>query len=311
MLDSLGSTLSRTTVNSFFTRHNKKPLEDELSMSEAVQCLETELGRPTSEKRRLSDHSDDGSQHGTSVSTTPVLVGTESTQGLALGQLDFSGPPAHRGDADVEHAHKLAPPPTYSTEPGQQLLLDAAVGIRQSELAAAHHHLLHVERQMSESSSSDVDDPSGLDSGTGNGEDVVERVINVKNCPLCHRPRLNSKAEVDIVTHLAVCASHDWAKVDKIVVGNFVTASQAQRKWYTKVISKVSSGDYKLGAVSLFRFSSLRRCFLNGGDRTLPISSYRIGSRDNWRKRKCRCMLDWVFDYYIRYGIGYWRTFLH
>jgi hypothetical protein len=43
MLDSLGSTLSRTTVNSFFTRHNKKPLEDELSMSEAIQCLETEL----------------------------------------------------------------------------------------------------------------------------------------------------------------------------------------------------------------------------------------------------------------------------
>ena len=41
------------------------------------------------------------------------------------------------------------------------------------------------------------------------------------------------------------------ARVDRIVVGNFVTASQAQRKWYMKVISKVSSGDYRLGAVSL------------------------------------------------------------
>jgi phosphatidylserine decarboxylase len=80
----------------------------------------------------------------------------------------------------------------------------------------------------------------------------IERVINVKNCPLCHRPRLNSKAEIDIITHLAICASQDWNSVDRIVVGNFVTASQAQRKWYTKMITKVSSGDYKLGAVSCF-----------------------------------------------------------
>ena len=63
---------------------------------------------------------------------------------------------------------------------------------------------------------------------------------------------MNAKAEVDIVTHLAVCASQDWARVDRIVVGNFVTASQAQRKWYTKVISKVSSGQYRLGAVGIF-----------------------------------------------------------
>jgi phosphatidylserine decarboxylase len=59
-------------------------------------------------------------------------------------------------------------------------------------------------------------------------------VINVKNCPICHRLRLNKKVEMDIVTHVAVCASGDWAKIDKIDIGNFVTASQAQRMWYTK-----------------------------------------------------------------------------
>ena len=52
------------------------------------------------------------------------------------------------------------------------------------------------------------------------------------------------------MTHLAVCASQDWARVDRIVVGNYVTASQAQRKWYTKVISKVSGGGYGVGANS-------------------------------------------------------------
>ena len=105
---------------------------------------------------------------------------------------------------------------------------------------------------QSSSSSSDAEDSSASNGGSPEGS--FERVINVKNCPLCHRPRLNSKAEVDIVTHLAVCASQDWARVDRIVVGNYVTASQAQRKWYTKVISKVSAGNYKLGVVRVIPF---------------------------------------------------------
>jgi len=40
MLDSLGSTLTRSTVASFFTRYGKKPHEDELSMEQAIMCLE-------------------------------------------------------------------------------------------------------------------------------------------------------------------------------------------------------------------------------------------------------------------------------
>jgi phosphatidylserine decarboxylase len=33
-------------------------------------------------------------------------------------------------------------------------------------------------------------------------------------------------------------------------MGGFVTASQAQRKWYSKVITQISYGGYKLGANS-------------------------------------------------------------
>jgi phosphatidylserine decarboxylase len=84
MLDSLGSTLSRSTVDSFFTRNGKKPLEDEITIAEAIQCLETELGRPTSEKKRLSDMSDD-SLPDTSVPAAPVLMNPESPSGLVLG----------------------------------------------------------------------------------------------------------------------------------------------------------------------------------------------------------------------------------
>jgi phosphatidylserine decarboxylase len=38
----------------------------------------------------------------------------------------------------------------------------------------------------------------------------------------------------------------------KVVMGNFITASQAQSKWFTKVISKVSSGNYRLRVVRFF-----------------------------------------------------------
>ena len=93
---------------------------------------------------------------------------------------------------------------------------------------------------------------SGSSRSRSGSDDSLERVINVKNCLLCHRPRMNSQAEMDIGTHLAVCASQDWNKADHIMVGNFVTASQAQWKWYTKIIGKVSGGDYQLGAVSVF-----------------------------------------------------------
>jgi phosphatidylserine decarboxylase len=81
-------------------------------------------------------------------------------------------------------------------------------------------------------------------------EKAEEHVIQLKECPLCHQPRLHKRSEVDIVTHLATCASQDWRQVDKLVMGGFVTSSQAQRKWYSKVISKISYGGYKLGANS-------------------------------------------------------------
>jgi len=51
MLDSLGSTLSTKTINSFFTRRRKKPQEDKLTIDATMRCLETEVGKPANEKR--------------------------------------------------------------------------------------------------------------------------------------------------------------------------------------------------------------------------------------------------------------------
>ncbi|TRM55379.1 phosphatidylserine decarboxylase-domain-containing protein [Schizophyllum amplum] len=280
------STLTRTTVDSFFTRYGKKPHEDELLMDEVVQCLEDEIGKPDAERQRVGEDADEDPN--TSAIATPVL-GLSDAHGreLDMSQLDFSGPPAAAG-ATSENTDAPQPrvssqpgaPAGYATEPAAQPLVDAAAfsptamtysssedaGEESSSSVTAvggkkkrrgfKSRASFRKSSSSKSSSSSPDaltsgsrSPDGMGSG-GMGAGSVERVINVKNCPLCHRPRLNDKAEMDIVTHLAVCASQDWNKVDRIMVANFVTASQAQRKWYTKIIGKISSGDYKLGANS-------------------------------------------------------------
>lgn len=83
-----------------------------------------------------------------------------------------------------------------------------------------------------------------------NDERGEEHVVEIRECPLCHQPRLAKRSDADIITHIATCASRDWRQVDNLVMGGFVTSSQAQRKWYTKVVTKISYGGYRLGANS-------------------------------------------------------------
>lgn len=270
MLDSLGSTLSKDTVDSFFRRFDKRPREETLTIDEAIQCLETELCRPRSEKKLIDP---DESIMDTSVPATPAANGIfEHQLSLNLDQLDFSGPLFNQmgllkeGSTDADLLQKPDPSPQFASEPMQQPLSAVATsslpGSRSDSTIATPRVKFarngsgsgsYSDPEESLSSPSGGSSPSSSETSPGkvNEDDLHERVINVKACPLCHRPRLNKNSEVDIVTHIATCASQDWSTVDRIMVGNFVTASQAQRKWYTKVITKVSSGNYKLGAVSL------------------------------------------------------------
>jgi phosphatidylserine decarboxylase len=260
MLDSLGSTLSTETIDSFYTRWNKNPQTGELTIPEAIQCLETEICRPTSEKKRIHRlDSDVRELEGTDTPQTPNLhaPGTHIPP-LRLDTLTFSGPALDIND--------LTPPVQRYTASQAKHVTELSLG---EDAAAAPKHPRAV-RQTSTSSElvSDTETPgssSGSGSETKSGDEAFERVINIKNCPLCHRPRLNAKAERDIVTHLAVCASQDWARVDRVMVSNFVTPLQAQRKWYTNVLSKVSAGNYKIGAV---------RILLGMSCRSLPAKSW-------------------------------------
>jgi phosphatidylserine decarboxylase len=95
-----------------------------------------------------------------------------------------------------------------------------------------------------------AEEPISFDTNDLNDDRGEEHVIEIRECPICHQPRLNKRTDSDIITHIATCASQDWRKVNNIVMGGFVTASQAQRKWYSKVVTKISYGGYKLGANS-------------------------------------------------------------
>jgi phosphatidylserine decarboxylase len=83
-----------------------------------------------------------------------------------------------------------------------------------------------------------------------NDEDSTkeEHVVEIQECPICHQPRLargSKNTDADIITHIATCASSDWKAVNNLVMAGFVTSSQAQRKWYSKVISKVSAVSFE------------------------------------------------------------------
>ncbi|KKY31306.1 putative phosphatidylserine decarboxylase [Diaporthe ampelina] len=171
MLDTLGSTLRDSTIDSFFKRfpHAANSGESDLTTDEAVICLEDQLlSKP---KPTMTDRIKD------------------KLPDFAKGQSSGKEPaPSEEGEILAER--------------------------------------------------DDLND---------RGE---EHVVEIRECPICHQPRLNKRTDSDIITHIATCASQDWRQVNNLVMAGFVTASQAQRKWYSKVITKISYGGYKLGANS-------------------------------------------------------------
>ena len=285
MLDSLGSTLSVQTIEDFFRQHGKNPEEDEITIDEAIIAIESEIKKPSAEKRRAA------SVGLSSGATTPSLsgLGPVGAIGSELNQdMDVSGPGALeqgslalingalasnepstkpiatkvRGPGDLErdlsHLSMVSTSSSSTSRSASGTPISSSTDAKvQNSTPSQSEKTQRRTASATGSSSSSCPTPPALtvdgqpiSSGTAVDAQSVERVIRLQSCPLCHMPRLSKKAEVDIVTHLAVCASQDWRRVDSMMVSNFVTASQAHRKWYTKVVHKISQGDYSLGANS-------------------------------------------------------------
>jgi phosphatidylserine decarboxylase len=243
MLDSLGATLTRKTIDSFFTRFGKSP-EGALTAEEAIICLEDELTKPRSEKREIDLPPSDLTET-KSGTTTPL---SEMT-GLALADNALAGPLRFTGEALTGEPAQGVPYKEGVLEDTMKHVGHTAPGTNTPSSSASGQTKSFT--PLSETgSASPADAPfSGNHSDSPEAHEL-ERVINIQTCPLCHK-KLSKKAEVDMVSHVAVCASQDWSSLDSLTVANFVSTSQAQRKWLTKLVTKVSHGTYKLGAVSL------------------------------------------------------------
>ncbi|KAA8636370.1 hypothetical protein SMACR_02692 [Sordaria macrospora] len=203
MLDTLGSTLRESTIDSFFQRFPHRiegDDSDDLTMDEAVICLEDQL-------------------EAKSRSTTQGMVDKvkDNVKNLLPGHGKDSGTTSDLEDGE--------------TSAGGSQLADSTLNVPDLGASGEEGDLL------------DRDDLNLSSSGE-------EHVVEIKECPICHQPRLNKRKDTDIITHIATCASQDWRQVNNLVMGGFVTSSQAQRKWYSKVITKISYGGYKVGANS-------------------------------------------------------------
>ncbi|KAE8223447.1 hypothetical protein CF319_g3520 [Tilletia indica] len=259
MLDSLGATLTRETIVGWFEKRGKDVDDGTgLSVDEAIAALEGEMRKPESEKRVAAPlgggTASAASRSGGVDSGTETPALDDALMSTSVGGMDVEGPQAPTNLGKGNDKPILVPemslePPTpidgsFAPKPGT----DPVVGGHGRKME-------HSDSNMS-SSSILMRGFTGSSTGSGSGEgdysndEVRERVITLKACPLCHMPRLSNKADGDVVTHLAVCASQDWRRVDSLMVSNFVTASQAHRKWFTKIVKKISHGSYQLGANS-------------------------------------------------------------
>ncbi|KAJ5153475.1 Phosphatidylserine decarboxylase proenzyme 3 [Penicillium canariense] len=212
MLDTLGSTLKESTIDSFFKRfgNENEPSETaDLTFDQCVICLEDTL-------RTL--------QLRNSVPGVPSSNPVPRRPGLAPSSVGSQESEEPSSDEELVIESSTSMPSNANPQ-------ETAVPTLSSE----------------EQPSSNDEDLQPGDLGDERGE---EHVVEIRECPLCHQPRLAKRSDADIITHIATCASRDWRQVDNLVMGGFVTSSQAQRKWYSKVITKLSYGGYRLGANS-------------------------------------------------------------
>ncbi|KAI9283661.1 phosphatidylserine decarboxylase-domain-containing protein [Umbelopsis sp. AD052] len=273
MLESLGSNITEATVNGFWERWKKSPETEDLTTEELIECLEEHLlrdhklsrqrsrttlvnddyfsRRPIRDDRAESPFTD---RPGTSEDSSPVFSSD--------GGVFSDGPVFSDGDMfpGLNYFEELS---TNLTGPlfNYDRFIDS---LQDSELSGED------EVDMEDSEDDEIDDepladangvqlgeysPSGPLTGSDDSQSlksasrdsIEEKVIRVSECPVCHRPNLARKRQMDIITHIATCAANDWTTVDRFLMGNFVTEAYAQRKWFVKLVSKVGYGRYSLG----------------------------------------------------------------
>lgn len=307
MLDSLGSTLTRHTLEGYFSICGKEADKDELTMEEVIKCLEGEVAKSRFEKAKV------GSDDSTTDASTPSVAPQPAQDGLGFvgpqGNISSPVDPDELAESIRQSKPRNQKGADGDESAGNQAVVGGPGSVVSSIKVPPGVPSVKVERTTSfdggtvpapgqpgadgnftPQSSSDAD----LDETDSTPFDDRERVINIKTCPLCHRPRLGKKSEQDIVTHLAICASADWSRVDRIVTANYVTSSQAQRKFLSKIMNKMAIGSYALGANSA---NTIVQDRITGQlqEEKMAVSSFFVWQRA--RLIPFRCMCGWASEF--------------
>lgn len=210
MLDTLGSTLHNSTIDGFFNRFKQQNAGEEvLTMDQAVICLEEQLRKSQDTQKSLH---------------MPHWAKAKVQQVKGHGSSSEQSPGGTTPTVDNSKDSNFDP---------NKVNVPA---LKISDMGEAGERGDYVPDDDLNTTESDENDLVDEDSAK------EEHVVEIQECPICHQPRLargSKNTDADIITHIATCASSDWKAVNNLVMAGFVTSSQAQRKWYSKVISKV------------------------------------------------------------------------
>ncbi|GAB7365775.1 hypothetical protein MBLNU230_g7110t1 [Neophaeotheca triangularis] len=235
MLDSLGSTLHAKTIDGFFKHwKNDNGGHEYLTMDQAVISLEDQL------MKTIGQHKPGWSPAGLKARMDPRTKTSRLESARHGSPEDSSGansPYLEGRDGLPSNTKGSAPVPALAVS-------DLSKGGEEGDILP--------ENDLTAEDSAATDEEDDLEEEE-DSDTREEHVVEIQECPICHQPRLARRKrtnDADIITHIATCASSDWRSVNNIVMAGFVTSSQAQRKWYSKIITKVSYGGYKLGANS-------------------------------------------------------------
>ncbi|KAI9258589.1 phosphatidylserine decarboxylase-domain-containing protein [Helicostylum pulchrum] len=244
MLETLGSNISESTLTQFWTDHGKD-LSQDLTMEELVESLENCMQHADESQMHSKQNptvnpffmaSDDDDENDEDDDEEGYDEEDESDQDdeddeeeedyfTSLGEYDDDDD----DDDDLLHSNSTTTNPHSPDEADYEALAEAD-GVQ------------YINGPLKDLELKDDDDKHKRPSKSAH-----EKVIRLTECPICHKPNLGKRGQMDIVTHVATCAANDWTTVDRFLMGNFGTEAQAQRKWFVKLVNKVGYGRYSAG----------------------------------------------------------------
>ena len=80
--------------------------------------------------------------------------------------------------------------------------------------------------------------------------DDGENLVVLNKCPFCQKLWSHAQKDIDVITHLGICSASEemtQQSLDRFVMSGFMTEEYASRKWFMRLLSFMSFGNYQIG----------------------------------------------------------------